>query len=43
MVTSAVKAGGDAASILRIESGDVKESGKGVGVVGKLGRRKRKY
>jgi len=43
MVTSAVKAGGDAASILRIESGDVKEHGKGGGVPGKLGRRKRKY
>jgi hypothetical protein len=40
MVTSTVKAGGDAASILRLESGDIKKS---KGAAGELGRRKRKY
>ncbi|OEU11505.1 hypothetical protein FRACYDRAFT_245548 [Fragilariopsis cylindrus CCMP1102] len=42
MVTSTVKAGGDVASILRLESGDVKnQPGKSSG--GKLGRRPRKF
>jgi hypothetical protein len=39
MVTSAVKTGGDAATILRLEGGDVK-GGKGVSVGGELRRRR---
>ena len=42
MVTSAVKKGGDAASILRLESGDVKGGGKNPGMTGELRRRRKR-